>query len=214
MARLVAEKKHAATASGGKIWRGSRCDWRCTGTTHQLHGCECSTHATSCSPQTSSNQLLLQAQYFGKITIGTPPQPFEVVFDTGSSNLWVPSKKCSPLNIACSEYCELLYTPVYPCILCLPEMPNKYDSTKSSTYKANGTAFYGGGNLNGFMSIVTVTNRGTNRTHTYTHTHIYTSCSYNRNNVEGFTFDCLLKQREKQWRVHGLHILCCTRLLE
>ena len=56
------------------------------------------------------------------------------MFDTGSSNLWVPSKECK-LSPAC-------YLHRY------------FDSSKSSTYQTNGTKFnitYGSGAVVGFV---------------------------------------------------------------
>merc|ERR1719240_513707 len=76
---------------------------------------------------------LSDSQYFGELEVGTPPQKFTMIYDTGSNNLWVPSKKCHN----CKKF-------------------PRYDSSNSSTFVK--TAFkkfenqYGSGACKGFVS--------------------------------------------------------------
>lgn len=36
----------------------------------------------------------MNSEYYGEISLGTPPQSFQVIYDTGSANLWVPGPNC------------------------------------------------------------------------------------------------------------------------
>lgn len=81
----------------------------------------------------------MDAQYYGTIEIGTPPQEFTVIFDTGSSNTWVPSKKCH--SLACYLH-------------------NRYDSSESETFEKDSREFairYGSGAVEGYISKVKIT---------------------------------------------------------
>jgi hypothetical protein len=77
------------------------------------------------------------AQYYGPIQVGG--QTFKVIFDTGSSNLWVPGKKCK------GKTCLL-----HP----------RFDESKSKTFKPDGREFkvqYGSGPVEGTFNSDTVT---------------------------------------------------------
>jgi len=80
----------------------------------------------------------MNTQYFIEIQVGSEDKSFKVVPDTGSSNLWVYSANCSTL--VCTTH-------------------QQYDSSKSSTYVADGQDFdisYGSGSVKGFVSQDTI----------------------------------------------------------
>lgn len=77
-----------------------------------------------------------QMQYYGTIRIGG--QPFDVIFDTGSSNTWVPSSRCA--MFMCWSH-------------------KRYDETASETFEYDGRPFnmmYGSGPVRGVFSKDTV----------------------------------------------------------
>ncbi|KAF9258848.1 acid protease [Marasmius fiardii PR-910] len=44
------------------------------------------------------------ASYFGTVNVGTPPQPFGVILDTGSSDLWLASTTCATCDSSTALY--------------------------------------------------------------------------------------------------------------
>ncbi|XP_011845781.1 PREDICTED: cathepsin E [Mandrillus leucophaeus] len=99
----------------------------------------------SCSMDQSANEPLinyLDMEYFGTISIGSPPQNFTVIFDTGSSNLWVPSVYCT--SPACKTH-------------------TRFQPSQSSTYSQPGQSFsiqYGTGSLSGIIGADQVSVEG------------------------------------------------------
>jgi hypothetical protein len=79
--------------------------------------------------------------YLGNITLGTPPQTFMIVLDTGSSNLWVIDAACK--SQSCHGYPDSGYT------------KHQFNTTASSTYVAESKTFsieYGSGSCKGHLA--------------------------------------------------------------
>ncbi|GBE62393.1 aspartyl protease ASP3 [Babesia ovata] len=78
--------------------------------------------------------------YVGEIKIGTPPQTFHPIFDTGSTNLWVVGSTCK--EPSCSKV-------------------SRYDATRSTTFKMMDTPIkihikFGTGEIEGYPARDTV----------------------------------------------------------
>ncbi|KAJ1966352.1 aspartic proteinase precursor [Dipsacomyces acuminosporus] len=97
------------------------------------------------SSQTDINKTKSGAQgyrsfqnYYGDVHLGTPKQRFRVVFDTGSSDFWIPSKECD--SDACAGH-------------------SRFDRSKSSTFAGSYAPFsmsYGTGGLIGQVGADTM----------------------------------------------------------
>ena len=118
---------------------------------HLRHGNAATTSATSTSTSTSTStptststaggkkeseiiKDYANAQYYAQVSIGSPSQTFNVIYDTGSSNLWIPEKNC--------VHCGYFFY----------HKKNKYDADLSATYVEDGRAFsiqYGSGAVQG-----------------------------------------------------------------
>ncbi|XP_030005497.1 nothepsin [Sphaeramia orbicularis] len=96
---------------------------------------------TSLSLGRSSEKIYnyMDAQFYGDISLGTPQQNFSVIFDTGSSDLWVPSFYC--VSQACAGH-------------------KHFKAFESTSYNPDGHVFgiqYAMGHLMGVTAVDTLT---------------------------------------------------------
>jgi len=95
--------------------------------------------ATPNGPATVVINDYQDSQYYGTVQLGTPQQEMRVIYDSGSSNLWVSNIK--------------------PKLIHIGQKHNYYQHKKSTTYVQNGTKFdieYGSGPVAGEYSADTM----------------------------------------------------------
>jgi len=68
----------------------------------QLRKGQAATRVKSKMLSESEVGIVHKTEYWGKLDVGTPPQTFTVIFDTGSGNLIIPSTNC--LSSACQQH--------------------------------------------------------------------------------------------------------------
>ncbi|KAI9486452.1 MAG: aspartic peptidase domain-containing protein [Benjaminiella poitrasii] len=82
--------------------------------------------------------------YYGEISVGTPSQKFNVVFDTGSADLWIVSSQCK------SDICKNHKKFNYHASNTYNKIGSKEDDTNTSE-NGNINIYYGTGSMNGHL---------------------------------------------------------------
>ena len=120
----------------GGSWRSAAAtDWSAAGSSNDVGGTALLRHATAFATLVNHRNT----QYVGTIGVGSPPQPFRLVFDTGSANTWLYSAACT--TTTCANH-------------------RQFACDASSTYAPLGrslTIQYGSGNVSGLLGSDTFT---------------------------------------------------------